>query len=214
MLLYSRLLKRHGHQGWWPAESAFEMFVGAILTQQTQWRNVETAISNMKRAGLMSPEAVSGARITALEKAIRPAGYYRQKSVRVKDITSRIIQEFGSFDNILILGREELRSKLLSYNGIGNETADSIVLYAAGKPEFVIDTYTRRILGRVTRIEIQDYAGLQDYITSRIAEDVDLYKDFHAQFVELAKRNCRMAPLCDGCPLSDMCAHARSAKGK
>lgn len=208
--MYRALRRRQGSlNSWWPAESCYEVFVGAILTQQTQWKNVDKAIENLKTANMMSPDALARARISDIQKWVRPAGFYVQKSNRLKSITQSILDEFGSFESLAMLGDEELRAKLLSYNGIGNETADSIMLYVFRRKSFVVDAYTKRILGRLTGISPGSYDDVQRYFTAGLKRNLLIYMEFHAQLVELAKRNCRTDPLCFSCPLRSMCAHAR-----
>jgi len=211
--IYGRLRKRFGFLNWWPGETSFEIFVGAILTQQASWKNVEKAIVNIKKENCMSLHCISSISIEKLEAMIRPSGYYRQKAKRLKSICLAIEKEYGSLDAMLSLDADELRSRLLAFNGIGKETADSIVLYAAEKPTFVIDAYTKRIMSRVNEMpENIGYDELKRYFEKRVKNDVVLYKDMHAQFVELGKRYCRKKPLCEECPLNDICAYSKNAR--
>jgi endonuclease III related protein len=215
MLIYARLRERFGFRNWWPGDTAFEVFVGAILTQQTTWLNVERAIANLKRSNALSLDRIAGMRISRLERLIRPSGYYRQKARRLKELCTTIKKEHRSLDNLLKLDKGKLRNVLLSYKGIGRETADSIILYAANKPVFVIDAYTKRAMHRIASMPADiDYEELRTYFESRIAANARLYNDFHAQFVELGKNYCKASnPLCGGCPLNDMCKFGRSATG-
>ncbi len=182
--IYKQLLDKLGHKHWWPADTPFEVVVGAILTQQTKWENVEKAIKNLKEHGLMESGALSKAGIEELEEHIRCTGFYRQKAKRVKIISTF----FSENPDILEKPVKELRATLLSLDGIGDETADSIVLYAADKPKFVIDAYTRRMC-KCLGIE-GDYGKLQSIFETSIPEDVPLYKEFHALIVEYGKRFC------------------------
>ena len=166
-------------------------------------------MENLKTAGIISPDAVAHARLSDIQRAVRPTGFYVQKAKRLKSITQSMLDEFGSFESLALLGDEELRAKLLSYSGIGDETADSIMLYAFRRKSFVVDAYTKRILGRLTGISPGSYDDVQHYLTSGLKRNVSIYMELHAQLVELAKRNCRTDPLCFGCPLRGMCAHAR-----
>ena len=205
--LYVKLRGSYGFRSWWPGETRLEIFVGAVLTQNTAWTNVEKAIANLKAAGALELDAIADMGTGSLEKLVRPSGFYRQKAIRLKGIFSHIRKEHGSLDRFLGQDAAALRTELLSLRGIGEETADSIVLYAADKPAFVIDAYTRRIMHRVYGMEEDvGYGELQAYMTGRMPRSVRLYKDFHAQLVEHAKAHCRKAPLCAGCPIGPRCA--------
>jgi len=184
MDIYKKLLSEFGHQQWWPADTPFEVVVGAILTQQTRWENVERAIQNLKWRDLMEPEPLSKADIEELEGLIRCTGFYRQKAKRLKDISVFFSENPG----ILEKQGNELRDILLSLDGIGEETADSIVLYAADKPKFVIDAYTKRMC-KCMGIE-GDYRELQAIFESSLPQDVPLFKEFHALIVEYGKQFC------------------------
>ncbi len=182
--IYSKLLCQFGHKNWWPADTPFEVVVGAVLTQQTKWENVEKAIRNLKESGLMAKEPLSRAGLETLEGLVRCTGFYRQKARRLKDVSLFFCENPGILDKPV----EELRETLLSLNGVGEETADSIVLYAADKPKFVIDAYTKRMC-RCMGIE-GDYGTLQSLFESSIPGDVPLYKEFHALIVEYGKQFC------------------------
>lgn len=208
--LYGRLREAYGFRDWWPGETSLEVFIGAILTQNTSWTNVEKAISNLKAANALTFRALVGMRRQRLERLIRPSGYYRQKAERLGWTLSYIARNYGSLDAFLCRDARTLRRELLDMKGIGEETADSIVLYAANKPAFVIDAYTRRIMHRVYGTdEGIGYGELQGCITMRIPRRLGLYKDFHAQFVEHAKARCRKEPACGGCPVGAHCASLR-----
>ncbi|MCG2727848.1 MAG: endonuclease [Candidatus Methanoperedenaceae archaeon] len=184
MDVYNKLRNHFGPRHWWPADTPFEVVVGAVLTQQTKWENVERAIQNLKERGLMEPEPLSEINLEELEEIVKCTGFYRQKARRLKDISTF----FSENPDILSLQKDELREVLLSLDGIGEETADSIVLYAAEKPKFVIDAYTKRIC-RCMGIE-GSYAALQSLFESSLPEDVPLYKEFHALIVEYGKSFC------------------------
>jgi endonuclease-3 related protein len=184
MHIYNKLLNQFGHQQWWPADTPFEVVVGAVLTQQTKWENVERAIRNLKGHGLMEAEPLSKADIVELETLVRCTGFYRQKANRLKNISAF----FSGNPDLLEKQRNELRNILLSLNGIGQETADSIVLYAADKPSFVIDAYTKRMC-KCLGIE-GDYRELQSVFERSIPRDAPLYKEFHALIVEYGKQFC------------------------
>ncbi|MGM0510185.1 MAG: endonuclease III domain-containing protein [Thermoplasmatota archaeon] len=199
--LYEILYETYGHQNWWPGETDFEMMVGAILTQNVNWKNVETAIQNLKREGLLNPRSIVDTEDKIIEEAIRPTGFYRQKSKRLKRLSSQVLEKGGVKR---FLGQDDLRSTLLDIKGIGPETADSIVLYAAEEPSFVIDAYTKRILRRIDGVS-GDHDELKTLFEKELPRDVRLYQDFHALFVELGKKHCKKDPECDGCPLKSIC---------
>ncbi|MGY4707132.1 hypothetical protein ACVNPS_05190 [Candidatus Bipolaricaulota sp. J31] len=203
--IYARLLAAYGPQGWWPGDTPFEVAVGAILTQATNWRNAARAIANLKDAGSLSPEALGRLREEEIASLIRPAGFFNQKAKRLRAFLD-LIRKHGGLEALFRLPRERLRSELLSVPGIGPETADSIVLYAAGKPSFVIDAYTRRILSRLGLISgDEDYGELQRLFEENLPRDLELYKEYHALLVRHAKEHCRARPRCNGCPLADIC---------
>lgn len=182
--VYTKLLKQFGNRNWWPADTPFEVVIGAVLTQQTKWENVERAINNLKRKGLIEPESLSKIGLEELEEIIKCTGFFRQKAKRLKDISAF----FTDFPDILERPEDELRETLLSLNGVGEETADSIVLYAADKPSFVIDAYTKRMCSCMG-IE-GNYGKLQSVFEGSLPVDVPLYKEFHALIVEYGKQFC------------------------
>lgn len=206
--MYKAMRKRFGFLDWWPGETTDEIVIGAILTQQTNWKNVEKAIANLKANGLLSIKAIANADPYILERMVRPSGYYRQKAARLRNFSQYVVGNHGSLRRMLSQDAQSLRKELLGINGIGKETADSIILYASEKPVFVIDAYTIRIVDRVFGIEYK-YDKLQAAIENSIERDVKLYKDFHAQFVELGKRYCKKEPVCSSCPLSAKCLYSR-----
>ena len=210
MAMYEAMRSAFGHQGWWPAAPgsppdyrALEISIGAILTQNTNWRNVERAIENLKAAGCMSVAALHAKPQTALAELIRPAGYFNVKARRLRNFIARVHQTHGE-DIAAFLDRPAgaLREELLSINGVGRETADCIILYAAGKPTFVVDTYTARILLRHSLVSPEDdYEAIKELFESSLPQEVDLWNDFHAQFVVTGKTYCRPTARCGGCPL-------------
>jgi endonuclease-3 related protein len=201
--IYRILFDHYGPREWWPAETPFEVVVGAILTQNTAWRNVEKAITNLKQCGPLTPEALCRLPEETLSEAIRPSGYYRQKGKRLRNFLGMLSDRFECrLDALFDLPTEALREELLVLSGIGPETADSILLYAAGRPVFVIDTYTIRILSRHELLpEETSYVEAQQWVTDNLPEDVQLFNEFHALLVNVGKDFCRPRPKCSGCPL-------------
>ncbi len=205
---------RFGFLNWWPGETTDEIVIGAILTQQASWKNVEKAISNLKAAGCLNMRRISKLNTASLEGYIRPSGFFRQKARRLKCFANYVRSNHGSLDRMFKEPLQELREELLSINGIGEETADSILLYAAGKRIFVIDSYTKRIMSRMYGGGELEYGELQLRISSSIENNIGLYKDFHAQFVELGKNYCKTKPLCNKCPVKSYCLYYKSHRVK
>ncbi len=202
--IYRRMYEALGPQGWWPGESPFEVCIGAILTQNTNWQNVERAIANLKEAGLLSPQALYALPVEILAEYIRPAGYFRVKARRLKNFIKFLVEEFqASLDNLFSLPLSKARQRLLGVSGIGPETADSILLYAGGKPIFVVDAYTRRILLRHgLATEDMTYQDLQDLFMKHLPPESTLFNEYHALLVAVGKKFCRpRKPLCSACPL-------------
>ncbi len=204
--IYELLFSRFGPQHWWPGQGRFEIIVGAILTQNTNWNNVEKAIANLKSADCLSPQKLFDLEQEQLAPLIRPAGYYNIKTKRLKNFIEWLFTEYGGdLDNLEQIGTARLREEFLGIKGIGRETADSILLYALGRPIFVIDTYTARITARHQLIEPEaDYEQIQDLFASNLAEDVQLFNEYHALLVRTGKEYCRPKPRCDGCPLEKL----------
>ncbi len=206
--IYRRLYRHFGPQHWWPAETPFEVCVGAILTQNTNWRNVERAIENLKTRDLLSPQALYELPEDLLAALIRPAGYFRVKARRLKAFVRWLVENYGGgLENLSEKETEELRRELLSLPGIGPETADSILLYALERPVFVVDAYTRRILlrhGLVT--EEADYHEIQELFMENMPLEVELFNEYHALLVACGKHFCRARKLrCEApCPLRDL----------
>ena len=206
MEIYNLLLSSFGPQNWWPAETELEMMVGAILTQNTSWNNVEKAILNLKEKSLLSIQKLSRIPASILAEYIRPAGYYNLKVKRLKNLINFIVDRYnGDISNLFSLDTEAIREKLLTVKGIGLETADSIVLYGAERPIFVVDTYTHRILTRHGLIEEDaGYNDVQSFFMDNLSHDVELYKEFHALIVKTGKDFCRRKPRCSECPLDSL----------
>ena len=200
---YRRLREVYGPQRWWPAETPFEVIVGAILTQNTAWKNVEKAIRNLKAAGLLNPEGLRRVSVRRLARCIRPSGYFNIKASRLKAFVRFLFENHdGDVRRLFSEPVEALRAGLLSVKGIGPETADSILLYAAGLPVFVIDAYTRRVLSRHGLVSRQaSYSDLQRFFMDRLPPRADLYNEYHALLVRVGKEHCRRRPVCNGCPL-------------
>ena len=202
-LIYRRLYSYFGAQDWWPASNSFEVIVGAILTQNTSWQNVEKAVTALKRETVLSPARIRDLSEDRLAEWIRPAGYYRLKARRLKAFIRFLYERYaGNLDRMFAQPAERLREALLSVNGIGPETADSILLYAGGKPVFVVDAYTKRILCRHGMIpEDADYPTLQGLFMRHLPAEAPLFNQYHALLVHTGKTFCRKKPLCAGCPL-------------
>ncbi len=203
MEMFNLMLVQFGPQHWWPGDGPFEMMVGAMLTQNTSWTNVEKAINNLKVMNLLTVEAIHEIPVERLADIVRPAGYYNIKASRLKNLVNMLMERYGG--NIFRLFDEDMdaqRTTLLSVKGIGPETADSIILYAAKKPIFVIDAYTHRILNRHNMADDQAaYDEMQDIFMSSLEPDHNLFNEFHALIVRTAKLYCRKIPQCDKCPL-------------
>lgn len=202
--VYERLYSHYGPQRWWPGEGPLEMLVGAVLTQNTNWANVEKAIQNLKEAGRLTFTDLCGMEQEVLAGYIRSSGYYNIKARRIKNLLQMIEEEYEGelgflFEDSLAASRENL----LSVKGVGPETADSILLYAAKKPIFVVDTYTYRVFSRHQLVpEDTDYFGLQQESMDHLPEDVELFNEFHALIVAVAKEFCKKTkPRCAECPL-------------
>lgn len=203
--MFDLLLAHFGPQHWWPGETPFEVCVGAILTQNTAWGNVEKAITNLKKAGLLDFVTLCAASDATIASLIKPAGYFNIKTKRLRSFLNFVKDEGGNFDELAKIPGDKLRNKLLAVTGIGPETADSMVLYAFGKPTFVVDAYTKRILMRHSLMgEETDYQQIKNYFESHLAMDQKLFNEFHALIVMTGKDFCRKSkPKCDECPLRE-----------
>jgi len=204
--MYQSARSRFGHQGWWPGETPFEVAIGAILTQNTNWANVEKALGRLRKAGALSFEGMRAMDDDALREAIRPAGYFNQKARKLQHLLDWLESRCqGSMELLDNAGTDTLREELLSVRGVGPETADSILLYALGRCTFVVDAYTFRILTRHQMVaEETGYDEMKEVFEDHLPEDVELYKDYHAQIVMVGKKYCRRRrALCEECPFKE-----------
>jgi endonuclease-3 related protein len=201
--IFAVLSSHYGPQHWWPAESRFEVIIGAILTQNTNWKNVEKAIINLRQKGLLSPGALRRVRRKRLASLIRPSGYFNIKADRIKSFLDFLWAEHnGSLKSLFKERTEVLREKLLKVKGIGPETADSILLYAAERPVFVVDAYTRRILSRHGLCDNGcNYEEMQALFMENLTADVMAFNEYHALLVRVGKEHCTPNPECVECPL-------------
>ncbi len=199
LALYQRLHDAYGPQSWWPADSPFEVMLGAILTQNTAWTNVEKAIHNLKQAEALNIHSILELPDDDLAQLIRPSGYFNIKTRRLKNFTRWFLEE-GKFNRLNQLGDDELRLRLLSVNGVGPETADDILLYAFQRPVFVIDAYTRRLLIKLDLINGDEgYEQLRQFFEQALEPDVTLYQEYHALIVRHAKQACSGEKDCGHC---------------
>jgi endonuclease-3 related protein len=204
---YDQLLAAFGRQNWWPGESPFEIMIGAVLVQNTAWRNVERAIANLRDAGLMEPRVLYAVPVAELAELIRPAGYYQVKAKRLRNLLQFLMERYdGSLEAMFSTEIGTLREALLSISGIGPETADAILLYAGGLPTFVVDTYTHRVLARHGWIGYDaGYHEIKDLFESTLPADAPLYNEYHALLVRVGKDFCRRsAAKCEECPLANL----------
>ena len=205
--VYQRMFDALGPQHWWPGQSPFEVMVGAVLVQNTNWQNVEKAIDNLREADLLEPHALYEVPQEELEELIRPSGYFHIKARRLHNLLEFFVDRYdGSLEAMFGTDLPSLRRGLLTVGGIGPETADSILLYAGGLPVFVVDTYTHRVLARHGWIGFDaDYQMIQDYFQSSLPEDTALYNEYHALLVRVGKEYCRKkSPRCTRCPLREL----------
>uniref|UniRef100_UPI0040289AB9 endonuclease III domain-containing protein n=2 Tax=Candidatus Tripitaka californicus TaxID=3367616 RepID=UPI0040289AB9 len=207
MKIYRELFKAFGPQGWWPGDGPFEVLVGAVLTQNTNWGNVERAIKNLKSAGKLSPEGLHKTKLPELAQLIRPAGYFNVKAKRLKNLIGWFFENYnGSLKEMFSEKLDPLREGLLSVKGIGRETADSILLYAGDTPSFVVDAYTYRVLSRHLLIpEDSTYEEIKSFFEDNLPRDVQLYNEYHALLVKVGKDYCKPRnPRCRECPLGEL----------
>lgn len=204
--IYELLYAAFGPQRWWPGETPFEIITGAILTQNTSWANVEKAIRNLKSADLLTAEALHHIDVSQLAQLIRPAGYYNVKAKRLKSFMDWLFDNYdGALASLERVNTDQLRAELLAVKGIGRETADSILLYALGRPVFVVDAYTARITVRHGLIEPDaDYEQLRELFESNLPRDTQLYNEYHALLVKAGKEFCNPKARCPGCPLEKL----------
>ena len=225
--IYKTLHRSYGNLNWWPTtlenelhpkyhgkklndRQRFEIIVGAILTQNTSWKNVEKAIYNLNKEKLLSADKISKINIKKLASAIKPSGYYNQKAEKLKIFSNYLLKNYdGSLKKLFSKNIPELRKELLSIKGIGPETADSIILYAAKKPIFVVDAYTKRIMARIG-FRGQKYDELQSLFMSNLPNSEKLFNEYHALIVELGKNICKKQPLCEKCPVNAYCNYYKA----
>ena len=209
---YDLLLARHGPQHWWPGETPFEVMVGAVLTQNTAWGNVEQAIARLKRADALSCRAILARTDAELAELIRPAGYFNVKTRRLKALCRFLAERGVAAAPEALAGQDTLtalRHDLLAVHGVGEETADSILLYALGLPSFVVDAYTRRAWTRLGLLQGDEgYGAIQRLFAANLPREVGMYNEYHALIVRLGKEHCRPRPRCTGCPLNAICPYA------
>jgi len=207
--IHDRLLRAYDHQRWWPADTSFEVMVGAILTQNTSWKNVELAIAKLRVAGMLDAESIAACDEARLGELIRSSGFFNQKAVRLKSF-SRFYLNHGRETGLAAM--DHPRRALLSLPGIGPETADSMLLYALNIPVFVVDAYTKRIFSRLGLLTADaSYAESQQLFHDHLTVEASLFNEYHALIVAHAKRHCRVKPQCVDCPLLDLCPTGQSA---
>lgn len=208
--IYYCLLNKYGHRDWWPSESDFETIIGAILTQNVSWKNAKLAINNLKNSDYLDLYKLQEMEEKEIADLIKSSRFYNQKAKKIKVIVNFIIQNYNG--NIESMSKENihiLRIKLLNLWGFGEETVDSIILYACNLPIFVIDSYTKRIFSRLGYVNYNiSYSQMQDFFMKNLPEDVYLYNDFHAQIVHLGNICCKKQPLCKECPLEKVCNYS------
>jgi len=214
MAIYQRLFNYYGTRNWWPAKTPFEVIIGAILTQNTNWKNVEQALNNLRQADALTPEIIRRLPTSELEMLIRPSGFFRQKSERLKLFCQHLKEQHqDQLDSWLKNDFEQVRNELLSLKGIGPETADSIMLYAGQRLTFVVDAYTCRIFNRLGLLKGKEkYAEIRNMFMLNVEPDVQVYNEYHALIVIHCKDHCRTKPLCLGCPLADICKFVQSSE--
>ena len=204
--IYQKMFEALGPRQWWPGETPFEVVIGAILTQNTNWSNVEKAINNLKTAGKLSPVGIYELSVTELAKLIRPSGFFNVKAKRVKAFISWLFSRYeGNLSKMFAQDLQSLRSELLAVKGIGPETADSILLYAGNMPTFVVDAYTHRIFSRHELIpEESTYDEMKSFFEENLPKDVQLFNEYHALLVNIGKMFCKPKKVCEPCPLKDI----------
>jgi len=210
--VFQHLLAHYGPQGWWPAQTPFEVMVGAILTQNAAWTNVERAIERLKEEGALDPQVLAGVEPTRLGEWIRPAGYFNVKARRLQAFCRWYLAQ-GEWEALSRWETEPLRRALLAVHGVGPETADDILLYAFERPVFVIDAYTRRLFSRLGLVSAEwDYERLRAWFEDGLEPDPALFNEYHALIVRHAKVHCRVRPRCTACPLQPRCPQGRLSR--
>lgn len=209
--LYRMLLEHFDVENWWPSDSSFKVMVGAILTQQTNWENVADSLDSLRQRGFLSPESMAIADHCEIEELVRPCGFYRQKSERLVAL-ARYLEDEWDGDPEKMLGGDlmEVRERLLSLNGVGKETADSILLFAGGRPKFVAAAYVSRVFSRTGVLESRDYDEIQEFVEKGFSTDPKELASLYALIVQVAKTHCRTRVDCPSCPLRGECATGRS----
>ncbi|MEZ4599797.1 MAG: endonuclease III domain-containing protein [Syntrophotaleaceae bacterium] len=207
--IFNRLADHFGPLHWWPAETPFEVAVGAILTQNTNWRNVEMAVAALKKAGILSVAGLLEVERQRLEELIRSAGFFRQKAERLQLFAAYLQRNYGGDLTALLEGPlAEVRRELLTLKGVGPETADSILLYAGERPSFVVDAYTRRLFNRLGLLTGEEkYEDIRALFMDCLPHSCELFNEFHALIVEECKNYCRVQPICAACPLQSICEY-------
>ncbi|MBW6508725.1 MAG: endonuclease III domain-containing protein [Desulfuromonadales bacterium] len=208
--IYRHLCQGYCLDNWWPAQSPFEVAVGAFLTQNTNWNNVEKALANLKQVEALDLRLLADMPLVQLEQLIRPSGFFRQKAQRLQHFCRYVLdQHGGSLEDLLQRDLEQTRNELLALSGIGPETADSILLYAGRRPSFVVDSYTRRFLGRLGLLTGREsYDDIRTLFMAGVNQEVSLYQHYHALIVTHCKECCRKTPLCSTCLFADICDYA------
>ncbi|MBD1400409.1 endonuclease III domain-containing protein [Pelovirga terrestris] len=211
--IYRHLGQEYCLDSWWPAQSPFEVAVGAFLTQNTNWHNVEKALANLREAEALDLALLADMPLAQLEQLIRPSGFFRQKAQRLQHFCRYVLdQHGGSLEDLLQRDLEQTRNELLTLSGIGPETADSILLYAGQRPSFVVDSYTRRFFGRLGLLTgTENYDDIRTLFMAEVNREVPLYQHYHALIVTHCKERCRKSPLCSACFFKDICDYATQA---
>ena len=209
--IHDRMFARYGEQCWWPADTPFEMMVGAVLTQATSWTNVEIAIARMKDADALSPAAIRGMDTDTLAALIYSSGFYNAKARKLKALAQFLGETYDDdISTMRLVDGAKLRRELLGVKGIGEETADAILLYALGKPSFVIDAYTRRLISRLgIAPNSEAYSAYQKLFSDNLQQDTAMFAEYHALIVQHGKEACRKTPVCEGCCLRSVCPTGR-----
>ncbi len=207
--IYQSLFDRYGPRNWWPAKTPFEMAVGAMLTQNTNWGNVEKALDNLRAVAALTSAALCDLDRSELERLIKPSGFFRQKAERLQLFSRYLRDKYqGSLEVMLQQPLEPLRKELLALKGVGPETADSILLYAGGHPTFVVDAYTGRLFSRLGLLRgTEKYQQIRSFFMEELPSDVPLYNEYHALIVVQCKEHCRQRPICVACPMENICCY-------